>query len=417
MARSSPLFAAVAIGMASYVDAAAITGFGVALAIVQPLLGLDGGQIGLAAASLTVGIAVGAVGGGVLGDRIGRRRVFLTTMVVIAAAALALMLPPPQPTLTVAAVLLGLAVGADLPVSLAAVAELAPERRRGALLLVSNLLWVAGIVANFLIAAAVGDLGAVGIRVIFGHIALAAVLVLLGRLLIPESARWIAAERERAAGIQTVRATRTRVRYLVRGSYARPFLALIAFYALTNLVANTNGQFGVYILVAFGGATVSQASLIALLGVPVVVVGLLVFMRTIDGPARFRLFITGGCFGILAPLNIAVFGLSPTSYAVSTVLAAVGIVFAFEGMMKVWTQEHFPALLRSTAQGAVIGTARLIAAAFAAFTPLLLDRGVTQFYLLLTVFEVVGIGVAVLAFRRRPYGTAFREEAELDASA
>jgi len=417
MMRSSPVSVAVVIGMASYVDAAAITGFGVALAILQPSLGLQPGQVGLAAASLTVGIAMGALAGGRLGDRYGRRPVFVVTMAVIAASALVVMLPPPAPILAAAAVLLGAAIGADLPVSLAAVAEMSPEHRRGRLLLVSNLLWVAGILANFLIAGAVGDLGVVGVRIIFGHIAAVAILVLLGRLTVPESQRWMTARAEAASGERTVRATRTRLRHLVRPPYARPFFALIGFYGLTNLVANTNGQFGVYILVTFGGVTVSQASLIALMGVPVVVGGLVVFMRAVDGPMRFRLFLIGAGFGILAPLNLAVFGVDAVSSAVSTLLGAVGIAFAFEGIMKVWTQEHFPVLLRSTAQGSIIGVARLAAAAFAGFTPLLLAFDVTMFYWILTACQVAGLAIAFVAFRRRPYGAAFLEEARSSVSA
>src|SRR5829696_1344154 len=121
MTRSSPISVAVIVGMASYVDAAAITGFGVALAILRTVLDLGPADVGRAAASLTIGIAVGAVIGGRLGDRLGRRPVFIVTMVVIAASAVVLMLPPPPFFLAVAAVFLGVAIGADIPVSFAAV--------------------------------------------------------------------------------------------------------------------------------------------------------------------------------------------------------------------------------------------------------------------------------------------------------
>lgn len=413
MTRRSPVYVAVAVGMASYVDAAAITGFGVSLAILRPLLGLDAGQVGLAAGGLAFGIAAGALIGGRLGDRVGRRPVFVATMVIIAASALVLMVPPQPPVLAVAALLLGTAIGADLPVSFAAVAEAAPDRVRGRMLLVSNLLWVAGIVVNFLIAGAVGELGAAGVRIIFGHVAIAAVVVLIGRLTIGESGRWTAARHELDEGVPTVRATRSRLVELVRPPYARPFAALIGFYALTNVVANTNGQFGVYVLSTYGGASVSQASLIVLAGVPIVLAGLLVFMRVVDGPRRFRVFVIGGCVGVLAPLTLAVFGVSASTYAISAVLGGVGIAFAFEGIMKIWTQESFPALLRSSAQGAVIAGARFTAAAFAAITPILLEADIAAFYWILTACQALGIAVAVVVFRVHARGDAFERETEI----
>src|SRR5689334_6145099 len=138
MKRTSPLFVAVVVGMASYVDAAAITGFGVSLAILQSALDLGPGEVGLAAASLTVGIALGAIAGGRLGDRFGRRPVFIVTMVAIATGAAGMMVPPSAPALPAVAFILGAAIGADLPVSLAAISEAAPDRIRGRLLLISN---------------------------------------------------------------------------------------------------------------------------------------------------------------------------------------------------------------------------------------------------------------------------------------
>ena len=85
--------------------------------------------------------------------------------------------------------------------------------------------------------------------------------------------------------------------------------------------------------------------------------------------------------------------------------------------MKVWTQESFPTLLRSTAQGAIISVGRFTAAGLAAITPLLLQSGVTVFYLLLTAFNVAGLGVAWVVFRRRRNAPVFDTEASADPEA
>jgi inositol transporter-like SP family MFS transporter len=48
---------------------------------------------------------------------------------------------------------------------------------------------------------------------------------------------------------------------------------------------------------------------------------------------------------------------------------------AFERIMKVWTQESFPTMLRSTAEGSVIAVARISSALVASVTPALLNLG------------------------------------------
>lgn len=414
--HTRPWWVATVSGMASYIDSAAITGFSTSLVILRAELGLEEWQVGAAAASLTLSIAVGALVGGRLGDRFGRRPVFTVTMMLVIAAAVALILAPSFTVVIAGAVLLGFATGADLPVSLATIAEAATDDNRGRLLGFSNLLWIIGIVANTLLASVVGDWGRLGAQVLFGHIGVVALLVLLGRLTIPESASWTTAREERRAGIATVRADRSRITDLLRAPYAVPFLALMAFYALTGLVANTSGQFGTYILVTYGGATVGQAALIALPMIPIAVLGYLWFMKIADGPRRFLYFQIGAALMIVSKLVVVFAGLNIVTYAVSALLAALGGAFAFEGIMKVWTQEAFPTLLRSTAQGAIISVGRFSAAGLAAVTPLLLQSGVVAFYLLLTAFNVVGLGIAWAVFRRRT-APAIDTEASADPEA
>lgn len=407
--HSRPWWVAVVSGMASYIDSAAITGFSTSIVILQKDLGLEQWQVGVAAGALTLSIAFGALIGGRLGDRFGRRPVFTATMVLILAAVGALLLAPSFEMVVIGAVLLGLGTGADLPVSLSTIAEAATEHNRGRLLGFSNLLWIIGIVVNTVLASVVGDWGRAGAQVLFAHIGVVAALVLLGRLTIPESATWREARAATRAG--RVSAERARVRDLLRPPFVVPFLALLAFYALTNLVANTSGQFGTYIVVTYGGATVGQAALIALPMVPVAVLGYLWFMKIADGPRRFLYFQVGAVLMIASKLLVVIAGLNLVTYAVSALLAAVGGAFAFEGIMKVWTQESFPTLLRSTAQGAIIAIGRFAAAGLAVITPLILDASVTLMYVLLTVFNIAGLGCAWLVFRRRRTPEFFEESA------
>ena len=75
---------------------------------------------------------------------------------------------------------------------------------------------------------------------------------------------------------------------------------------------------------------------------------------------------------------------------ISIVFTAVGTAFAFEGIMKVWSQRSFPTLLRTTAQGVIISVARFVAALVASITPVVLSAGPGILYGILAALAFVG---------------------------
>src|SRR3954453_21513172 len=116
-------YIAVVAGMASYLDAATIVSSGNALVIYQKPLGLTGNQIGVLSFALTMGIAIGAMSGGRLGDRFGRKPVFSVTMIGIVVAMGLNVFAPASAILLAGPTLAGLCTGAALPVSIATIAE------------------------------------------------------------------------------------------------------------------------------------------------------------------------------------------------------------------------------------------------------------------------------------------------------
>lgn len=413
--RIRPWWVGTVAGMASYIDAAAITSVSTALVILQRDLGLTELQVGAAAGAQAASIALGAAIGGRIGDRFGRRPVFMVAMATILLGMLVIAFAPSFPVLVGALVIVGVAVGADLPVSLATISEAADDDNRGRLMGFTNLLWLAGIVGNSLLAFAVGDMGRIGAQILFLHVAAVAFVVFVLRLTLPESALWLAAREERRRGVHTLRAERADVRDLLRGPYVVPFLALVVFSSLTNLVGNTIGQFSTYLLVTYGGETVSTAALVALPALPVVLIGMLWFMRIADRPVRFRYFQVGAFFFVASPLVNALFGVSALPMTISIVLNAVGSAFAFEGITRVWTQEQFPTLLRSTATGSIMAISRIGAALLAVFTPSLVSGiGLPGFFTLLTVLSGIGLSCAWIVFRTRDRIDAFTQEQGVD---
>jgi len=322
----NPWWVGLVCGMASYIDAAAIVGTGIALVIYQHTIGLDAGQIGWLSGALTFFIAIGALVGGKLGDNFGRRSVFMVTMALIVLGGGLATFADSFTPLLIGVALIGLGTGADLPVSLATIAESSTDANRGKIIGFSNMLWLVGIISAVGIATFFGGLGRLGGQLLFGQVALVALLVLIARFTIPETRTWLEANR----GGNTS-APKVRVRDLFTGPYARPFWALLGFYGLTNLAANTMGQFTTYIWVNVVGVDVQLASLIGLVSLPVFLLFGLWFMRVVDTRHRFVYF-TAGAIAYAASFFIpALFGFSFATMIVYTALNGIGGAFAFEG--------------------------------------------------------------------------------------
>ena len=403
-------------GMASYIDSAAIVANGIALVIYQAAIGITPNQIGILSAALTVCVAIGAFVGGRAGDRFGRRSVFIITMVLIIVGSALNTFSNSFSPLLAGVVLVGLGIGADLPVSLASIAEAASDRNRGKILILSNILWMVGIVASVVIASIAGGMGRFGGQLLFGQVGVVAFIVMLGRLTIPESRSWLAARAEEGAGIRTTRSQHTSLRELVFGPYRKPFLALLVFYTLTSFAANTSGNFNTFIAVNLAGSSVEQFNRIALVVLPFGALLSILFMRVVDTPHRMTFYVGGGVVMVASALVFTAFGFSLGTLVANLTLAAIGGTFAFEGIMKVWAQESFPTMLRSSAQGSIIAIARGSSAVLAIGTPALLVSHGRAFYAVLGLVTAIGLAVAWSVFSRR-VGTEFDREAAIEPEA
>lgn len=372
-------------GMASYLDAGSIITSGGALVLYKERFGLSMGQIGILSAILTFLFALGALLGGRLGDRFGRRRVFNTTMTGLAVGAVLLVFATEAWMVYAGTMIVGFCIGADLPVSMTMIAEEAPPGFKGRLVAFSHVLWMAAIGTTFVLQMMVGDMGSLGGRMMWGHILLVALLVLVLRTTLPESKEWVNANAERAALLLDGASVDTGgLRILFGRGFIQPLIALGLFYGVFNLAANTGGQFGTLLYTEGAKVSVSTAGFVNTVQLVVSIACAVVFLRVVDLPSRMTWFLLGGVVAIAAQAIPVVFGVNLVSLAAWQILQGIGGAFAGESMWKVWSQELFPTLLRSTAQGATTFFTRVLAAVAALGTPWLIQDGPATLFLTLT---------------------------------
>ncbi|MBY0689406.1 MFS transporter [Microbacterium marinilacus] len=402
-------------GMASYIDAAAMTSSGTALVLLKDTLALTPEMIGVLSSALTFTVAIGALFGGRLGDLFGRKVVFLATMAMIAVGSLLLVFVEVFPGLLAGMILVGLGAGADLPVSLATIAEMAKAGLRGSMIGFSHFLWKIGSMVALGIATVVGDWGQLGAQILFGHIAVITLLTLLGRISVPESARWRAerlAEKAEATSRSDAALGWSTLKTLLKPPFVTYFLALAAFYTLMNLGSNTVGQYGAYMYTEVADSTVQVYSTVKLITMFLGAILVLVFMKVVATRWRMTWFAAGAACTVVAMCVPLVFGPQVWTLHIMMFLWLVGTVFAGEGIMKIWTQESFPTLLRSSAQGAIIAIARFGSAGLALVTPVVLANGPRALFGLLAGACLVAVVLAFVVFSRQRTTAIDEEEAQ-----
>ena len=165
-----------------------------ALAPMTRFFGLTPVTEGLVTSILLVGAAVGAVLGGRLSDKFGRRSNILLLAAIFFVGTLGCVFAPNLGVMVVSRFILGLAVGGasvTVPVYLA---EVAPTERRGSMVTRNELMIVIGQFSAFVINAVIGNIWGEhdGVwRYMLAIAALPAVALFVGMLRMPESPRWL----------------------------------------------------------------------------------------------------------------------------------------------------------------------------------------------------------------------------------
>ncbi|MDR3434778.1 MAG: sugar porter family MFS transporter [Rouxiella aceris] len=141
--------------------------------------------------SMMFGAAVGAVGSGWMNFRIGRKYSLMIGAVLFVVGSLCSAFAPDTQILLIARVLLGLAVGIASYTAPVYLSEIAPEKIRGSMISMYQLMITIGILAAYLSDTGFSYSGSW--RWMLGVITIPALLLLVGVFFLPDSPRWLAA--------------------------------------------------------------------------------------------------------------------------------------------------------------------------------------------------------------------------------
>lgn len=152
--------------------------------------------VGYIASGALLGAAVGAIIAAFTTDRLGRKFLLITDIIIYIAGAILSAFTINVVMLMLARTFIGVAIGADSAVATAYIAEFAPRKHRGKLGIMQQYMIVIGIFMSYIVAMLIFLLVPVAAysidwRVILGLAIIPAAIALIFRFKIPESPRWL----------------------------------------------------------------------------------------------------------------------------------------------------------------------------------------------------------------------------------
>ena len=394
--------ATIAVSMSNYIDSGSIIAIATSLGFWSAAYfpDDDGSIAGLLAAfsANAFGAAVGALLGGTLSDRYGRKFIYRYDLLLYSLGGIITIFAVNVPMLFIGFLIVGIAVGVTVPAGWTYIAESAPPDRRGRHVATTQLAWSVGPFIGFGLAAALSPLGLLGSRIIFAHLVVIALFTWWLRLGLDESKEWTAANANRAAGVKRPSIWKSIGGLFTLRVNVTGVLFLAAIYTFWNLAASQNGIFLPTILQSMGFGTI-ESDLFSMLSWGVIILSTFAFMFLVDRISYRWHFALGGSLAILAWV-VLVFG-DPNSawtafgYAILWGLACGPSAQAF---YSVWSAELFATPYRAGAQGLVFFLVRLASGIISLIFPIILatENGLLTNGLLLIGFLLASLLIGVI---------------------
>lgn len=269
-------------------------------------------QVEIVVSCVLIGALIGAMTGGILADRFGRRRVIIATATLFVGGAIVTALSPTFTLLISGRIIVGAAIGVASFTTPLYISEVSPVKIRGRLVSINQVALTSGIVISYLVDYALANIQ--GWRWMFGLAAVPAAILAVGMFWLPESPRWLVSKNlidSARTVLERIRKTKDVGRELddIQSSLAvqsggwrdlftpliRP--ALIVGVGLAILQQITGINTVIYyapMIFEFTGAKSASASILATIGVGVVNVAMtVVALLLVDRVGRRPLLLIG----------------------------------------------------------------------------------------------------------------------------
>ena len=384
MANNGSLKSTIAVSLNNYLDAGAIVAGASGITLWQNYLDLTEMHLGWlnAISANALGAAIGAIIGGFLADKFGRKFIFTYNLLVYMLGVLIIMLAVNFPMLLCGFLITGISVGVGVPASWTYISESSEVNNRGRNICISQMSWGVGpmVILLFGMFFAPGgylydmveslahtvigtDSSAAAVevfssRVVFFTLFVVAFIAWTLQRQLEESAEFTASKEKKQSGIID------NIRLLFTNKTAVYTVAFLATIYLTwNLVASVLGFFLPHICETIGGLSNEQANWIASTQWMATVVVTLGVAMLIDKISHRLIYVAGLLVAISAWVLIVTADASSEA-----VLWAFALLWGIQSGLSVqifyalWGSELFPAKFRAGAQGLMFFVVRGLSA-------------------------------------------------------
>ena len=382
--KTSSLKSTIAVSLTNYLDAGAIVAGASGITLWQNYLSLSEMHLGWlnAISANALGAAIGAIIGGFLADKFGRKFIFTYNLLVYMTGVLIVMLSMNFPMLLAGFLVTGISVGIGVPASWTYISESSEVGNRGRNICISQMSWGVGPMMILLLgmffapggylfgwveaighaiggADLAGDaLNVFSSRVVFFSLFVVAFIAWMLQRNLEESKEFKA--EEKSAGSSIV----DNIRALFTSKIAvRTATYLAAIYLTWNLVASVMGFFLPHIYETAGGVTNEQANWLSCVLWFCTVATTAVLSQFIDRTSHKSIYVLGLLVAIAPWVMVVTTGIGSTAS-----LWAFAILWGIEGGLSVqifyalWGSELFPAKFRAGAQGLMFFVVRGLSA-------------------------------------------------------
>ena len=375
MANSGSLKSTIAVSLTNYLDAGAIVAGASGLTLWQNYLGLSEVHLGWLnfISANCLGAAVGAIIGGFLADKYGRKFIFTYNMLVYMVGVLTVMFSINFPMLLAGFLITGISVGVGVPASWTYISESSEVNNRGRNICISQMSWGFGPMCILLLGMlfapggylfgwvqavaglfggdtmTVEQVNVFSSRIVFCSLFIVAFIAWNLQRKLQESAEFTA---QKASG-QKQPSMMDNIKLLFTNSIAVKTVCFLAVIYLTwNLVASVMGFFQPHIYETAGGVSNEQANWMNCIQWAIIVGVTFIVSKLIDKTSHKAIYVFGLVAAISAWLVIVTIGVNGMAG-----LWAFAILWGIQGgsspqiFYALWGSELFPAKFRAGAQG------------------------------------------------------------------